>query len=168
MARPSKYNWEAIKEAYEGGIDKDEIVKNYKLDKKQLNNKIYDEKWEVKGHISTDINEFYANVHKTTQNIEKLHPTNQEIAINKLNTMQIDNELMDGTRRVAKMLLGVIARDKNEINLKNIKTVSSTLKDIESIANPKPETIINNANVQDTAPIKRVTIMRRSDIIDEL
>ena len=27
MARPSKYNWEAIKEAYEGGIDKQDIVK---------------------------------------------------------------------------------------------------------------------------------------------
>ena len=144
MARPSKYNWEAIKEAYEGGFDKDDIVKKYKITKKQLSNKIRDENWEVKGHITNQVDEFYATTHKTAQNVQKLHPENQEIVLEKVNTIAEDNELMQGTRKISKLLLSVIAQNRNDINLKNIKSISSTLKDIESIANPRPDAVINN------------------------
>jgi len=148
MARPSKYNWEAIKEAYEGGFEKEDIVKKHKVPRKLLSNKIRDDQWTVKGHISDEISEFYANTHKTTQNISKLHPENQEMVINKINTMQQDNELMEGTRKISKLLLSVIAQNRNEITLKNIKQVSSTLKDIESIANPHPTQDTNvNTNI---------------------
>lgn len=139
MARPSKYNWEAIKEAYEGGFDKDDIVKKYNITKKQLNNKIRDDNWIVKGHITSDINEFYATTHKTAQNVQKLHPENQEIVQERINTMAEDNELMQGTRKISKLLLSVIAQNRNEITLRNIKNVSGVLRDIEAIANPKPD-----------------------------
>lgn len=150
MARPSKYNWEAIQEAYEGGLNKDDIVKKYKLDKKQLNNKIYTGKWEVKGNLKADITEFYDNAHKMAQNVIKLHPENQELVIEKISTLEQDNELMSNNRKIAKLLQSIIVSNRNEINLKNIKTVSSTIKDIESIANPRPETVINNTNAQQT------------------
>ena len=38
--RPSKYNWEAIKEAYEKGFTKDEISIKFKVGNKLLGDKI--------------------------------------------------------------------------------------------------------------------------------
>ena len=149
MARPSKYNWEAIKEAYEGGIDKNDIIKKYKVDYKQLVNKANSEKWEVKGHLKAEIDGFYDNVHKTTQNIEKLHSDNQDILLERLNTLEQDNELVKNNRTIAKMLQGIIVSNRNSINLQNIKTVSGVIRDIESIANPqasKQEINIQNTN----------------------
>ena len=149
MARPSKYNWDAIKEAYEGGIDKNDIIKKYKVDYKQLVNKANSEKWEVKGHLKAEIDGFYDNVHKTTQNIEKLHPDNQDILLERLNTLEQDNELVKNNRTIAKMLQGIIVSNRNSINLQNIKTVSGVIRDIESIANPqanKQEINIQNTN----------------------
>ena len=149
MARPSKYNWDAIKEAYEGGIDKNDIIKKYKVDYKQLVNKANSEKWEVKGHLKAEIDGFYDNVHKTTQNIEKLHPDNQDILLERLNTLEQDNELVKNNRTIAKMLQGIIVSNRNSINLQNIKTVSGVIRDIEAIANPqanKQEINIQNTN----------------------
>ena len=149
MARPSKYNWDAIREAYEGGIDKQDIIKKYKIDNKQLLNKIYIEKWEVKGHLKAEVDGFYEAIHKTTQNIEKLHPDNQDILLERLNTLEQDNELIGNNRKIAKMLQGVIVSNRNSINLQNIKTVSGVIRDIESIANPqasKQEINIQNTN----------------------
>ena len=149
MARPSKYNWEAIREAYEGGIDKQDIVKKYKIDNKQLLNKIYNESWVVKGHLKAEVDGFYETIHKTTQNLEKLHPDNQDILLERLNTLEQDNELIGNNRKIAKMLQGIIVSNRNSINLQNIKTVSGVIKDIEAIANPqanKQEINIQNTN----------------------
>lgn len=157
MARPSKYNWEAIQEAYEGGIDKQDIIKKYKIDNKQLLNKIYNEKWVVKGHLKAEVDGFYEAIHKTTQNIEKLHPDNQDILLERLNTLEQDNELIGNNRKIAKMLQGIIVSNRNSINLQNIKTVSGVIRDIESIANPtNKETVINNANVQENKNLEIV------------
>ena len=163
MARPSKYDWEAIREAYEGGFDRDEICRKYRITPKILSNKINGEKWEIKGNIKADIEGFNEQVHKTSQNLQNLHQTNQELFIEKVNTQQEDNELMQGTRKISKLLLSIIAQNRNEINLKNIKTVSSTLRDIESIANPKPEAVINNANMQQNNTPTQINIMRDDD-----
>lgn len=147
MARPSKYNWEAIQEAYEGGIEKADIVKKYKVTNKLLSNKINQDKWVVKGNLKADIEGFYEQSHKMAQNIDKLHPENQDLMIKKLDTLEQDNELMGNNRKIAKMLQGVIVSNRNSINLQNIRNVSGTLKDIESIANPQAsKTEINNTN----------------------
>ena len=145
MARPSKYNWEAIKEAYEMGFDRDEICKKHRITPKQLSNKISEQNWAVKGTIKSDLKGLSEEVLKHSDNITKLHPANQDLALDVFNTTTQDQELMTNNRKIAKLLQSVIVSSRNEINLKNIKTVSSTLKDIESIANPKPEPIsINN------------------------
>jgi len=143
--RPSKYNWESIKVAYESGFEKDEIVKKFKVSKAILTNKINKERWAIKCDVTADINELNATSHKITQNYTKDEKV-AEMFIDRVNTIADDNELMQGTRKISKLLLSVIAQNKNEINLKNIKTVSSTLKDIENIANPRPDTVINNTN----------------------
>lgn len=148
MARPSKYNWEAVKEAYEGGIDIEAIVKGHKVPRKLLTNKIRDNKWVIKGHLKADVEGFYAETHKMAQNVEKLHPINQNIIIEKLNTLEQDNQLVSNNRKIAKMLQGIIVQNRNNITLSNIKNVSGVIKDIESIANPQSSKIeLNNTNV---------------------
>lgn len=64
----------------------------------------------------------------------------------KLDTMEQDNELMGNNRKIAKMLQGIIVSNRNAINLQNIKNVSGVIKDIESIANPRPESQVNIQN----------------------
>jgi len=144
MARPSKYNWEAIKEAFEHGFDRDEICAKYKITPKILSNRINQEKWVVKGTTKADIIGLSEQVHKTAQNITKLHPENQDLASEVFSTRSEDEELMTNNRKISKLLQSVIIQNRNDINLKNIKSVSSTLKDIESIANPRPEVAIQN------------------------
>ena len=158
MARPTKYNWEAIQEAYEGGLDKDLIVSKYKCAKKLLNNKILTDGWVVKGHLKADLDEFYATTHKTAENIQKLHPDNQDIMFQMTDTKQQDDELMINNRKLAKMLQGVIVANRESITLQNIKNVSGTLKDIESIANPSSSKIeVSNTNAQQNNKSIKVT-----------
>ena len=147
MARPSKYDWDAIKEAYEGGLDKADIIKKYHIDNKQLGNKVRDDGWVIKGHLKADIEGFYAKTAQMAQNIDKLHQSNQDLVIQKINTLEADNELMGNNRKIAKMLQGIIVANRNSINLQNIRNVSGTIKDIESIANP-PKQDINLTNAQ--------------------
>ena len=143
MARPSKYNWEAIQEAFENGFDRDEICKKYNLSAKQLSNKINQLKWVVKGTAKSDILGLSEQVHKTAQNITKLHPENQELASEIFTTQSEDEALMTNNRKIGKLLQSVIIQNRNDINLKNIKNVSGVLRDIEAIANPvKPQTAI--------------------------
>lgn len=147
MARPSKYNWEDIKLAYEGGLDKPDIEKKYGVTNKTLTNKINKELWEVKGTIKAQINEFEEAVRGIAQNPESI----QELIIEKINTQSLDNELINNNRKLAKLLQSVIVSNKTNINLNNIKSVAGTLKDIENIANPtanRTDIQINNTNAQ--------------------
>lgn len=57
MARPSKYNWKAIRKSYEDGFDINKLCDMYSIEKKTIQNRISSEKWEVTGNINTDINE---------------------------------------------------------------------------------------------------------------
>ena len=149
MARPSKYNWEAIQEAYESGFDRDEICKKYHITPKILSNRINKEEWSVKGSVKADVIGLSEQVHKTAQNITKLHPKNQELASEVFSTRTEDEELMTNNRKISKLLQSVIIQNRNSITLQNIKNVSSTLKDIESIANPQASKIeVNNTNAQ--------------------
>lgn len=147
MARPSKYNWDAIKEGYEKGLSPDELSKKFKATTKHINDKARLDKWQVNSDINNDINEFIATSQKLTNN--SIHDEINDIIVNKINTQILDNELISNNRKLAKMLQGVIVNERQKINIGNIKQVSSTLKDIETIANPQAsriDTIINNTN----------------------
>lgn len=165
MARPTKYDWEAIQEAIESGFDRDEICKKYRITPKILSNKINKEDWAVKGSVKADVIGLSEQVHKTAQNVTKLHPKNQELANEVFSTMTEDQELMTNNRKISKLLQSIIIQNRNDITLQNIKSVSGTLKDIESIANPQTSKAeINNINAQqNNSTEKRVTIVRRSD-----
>lgn len=147
MARPSKYNWDAIKDGYEKGLSSDELSKKFKATTKHINDKARLDKWQVNSDINNDINEFIATSQKLANN--SMHDEINDIIVNKINTQILDNELISNNRKLAKMLQGVIVNERQKINIGNIKQVSSTLKDIETIANPQAnriDTIINNTN----------------------
>lgn len=157
MARPSKYNWEAIQEAYEGGLDKADICRKYQLPNKLLLNKINMDKWVIKGNLKADVEGFYEQTHKMAQNIEKLHPDNQELMLKKLDTMEQDNELIGNNRKIAKMLQGVIVANRQDITLGNIRNVSGVMRDIESIANPQASRQDITVNTQTNVGIQTIT-----------
>ena len=78
MARPVKYNWAAIREAYEGGLNREDICRKYRVSNKLLGNQIRTEGWVVNGSINADVDAFYAGAHKMAQNLENLHPDMKE------------------------------------------------------------------------------------------
>lgn len=147
MARPSVYDWSMLQQAYENGISKDEICSKYKIPKNILTNKINKDRWIVKCDINSEINEFSAKLNAITQN-SKDNKIMQEVIADKLNTQLQDNEIIKNNRDLALLLQKKIVDNKEEINLKNIKTVSSTLRDLESIANPKPDIQIDNSKTE--------------------
>ena len=52
----------------------------------------------------------------------------------KIKTLELDNELILNNRKIAKLLQKRIVENKDNISLKNVKQVSSTILDIEKIA----------------------------------
>lgn len=156
MARPSKYNWEAIKEGFEKGLSAEDLSKKFKATIKHINDKARMDRWQVNSYINNDISEFIATSQKLANNSS--HDEINDIIVDKINTQILDNELISNNRKLAKMIQGVIVNERQKINIGNIKQVSSTLKDIESMANPSPNTLIqnNNANVQENKTIQIV------------
>ena len=159
MARPSKYNWEAIKEAYQDGVTIVELVKKYKVAKKTLENKISAEKWEVTGELNSHIEEFRESLGKISQNT-KDDPIKQEIAIGRISTILEDNELISNDRKLLKAFQGLIGqgiRSGMYRTPQDIKAGTSAIKDIEAIVNPqtnKQEINIQNSNAVQTNIVK--------------
>ena len=150
MARPSKYNWEAIQEAYEIGFNRDEICRKFKIDAKLLSNRLNQEQWQVKGSLRNDLKGLSENIEKTSLNITKLkNDAVQDLAVEVFSTMNEDQELMTNNRKIAKLLQSIIVANRQNIDLTNIRQVAGTIKDIEAIANPqasKQEINIQNTN----------------------
>lgn len=99
MARPQKFNWDEIREAYECGKTVDELVKKYKVTKKTLQNKISMQLWEVSGSIKSDIAAVTESLGKISgtisRNPSKAHIIAEDVLrdINQL-AEQIDAEKM--------------------------------------------------------------------------
>ena len=150
MARPTKYNWEAIKEAYIQGADIEDICRKYKIAKKTLQNKIYELRWEVKGNIDADINEFKAVLGKVTEKAQN-NPETTDIYLEKIVTVLEDNKLIQNNRKLLSAVQGIIGQElrNNKINASNVKSITGAILDIEKVANPqasKQEINIQNSN----------------------
>ena len=89
----------------------------------------------------------YETAKKVSKNIVEINAIENEV-ISRVNTMEIDNELMKENRVIAKILQETITASKGEIDLSNIKAVSGTLKDIEAIANPQASKTDVTVNTQ--------------------
>ena len=107
MARPTKYNWEAIEKAYIQGAEVDDICKKYKIAKKTLQNKISEMKWEVTGTLNADINEFKEVLGRVTQNAQN-NPETKEIYIEKIVTILEDNKLIQNNRKLLVAVQSII------------------------------------------------------------
>lgn len=151
MARPKMYNWELIEKAYIQGAEVDEICKLYKVSKKTLQNKISEKKWEVTGTLNAQINEFREVTGKVLREIGN-NPETQEIYTEKVITILEDNALITNNRKLLKAIQGIIGNEirNNKVNVSNVKSITGAIRDIEYVANPKTETIINNSNAVQT------------------
>jgi hypothetical protein len=73
----AKYNWIEIQKAYECGKSVDELVIKYDVEKKTLQNKISEKKWEVSGNIKATISDLKESVGKISgtlgNNPDKFH-----------------------------------------------------------------------------------------------
>ena len=145
LARPEKYNWTVIKEAFESGFSRDEIMAKFVISKKLLTDKINAQKWVVKSDVNTVVNELKAQSLLIADNYSK-HPEIEELFIAKLNTQKEDNELIGNNRKIAKLLQSVIVQQKNSINLTNIRNVSGVIRDIETMANPVNRDVVSHSS----------------------
>jgi hypothetical protein len=149
MARPKKYNWEAIQKAYEEGITINEISKNYGVAKKTLQNKVSEKKWELNGTINNQVNEFKESLERVSGIIGN-DSIKQEIVAERLNTIIQDNEIIGNNRKLAKAFQGLVGMGiKNKLykTPQDIKAGTSTLKDLESVANPQANKQESNINI---------------------
>ncbi len=126
----------------------DEICKKFSITRKALNNKIHLKDWTVLGHLKDDIEGISASLGNLSLNGTK-HQEVADIILTQLDTTLQDNELITNNRKISKLLHTVIIEHRDNIDLSNIKAISGTLKDIESIANPQSSKIdITNVNAQ--------------------
>ena len=86
MARPSKYNWEAIQKSYEDGFDINTLCDMYNIEKKTIQNRISSQKWEV-----TTI--------KEKEIIEKLNPIFEDI-IEEFGYESVNNVISDMIKKL--------------------------------------------------------------------
>lgn len=154
MARPTKYDWTAIEKAYIQGAEVDDICKKYKVAKKTLQNKIYEMRWEIKGNIDADVNEFRAVLGKVTETALN-NPETTDIYIEKIVTVLEDNKLIQNNRKLLVAVQGIIGQEikANKVNASNVKSITGAILDIEKVANPqasKQEINIQNSNAQQT------------------
>ena len=91
----------------------------------------------------------YETAKKVSKNLVEINAIESEV-ISRVSTMEVDNDLIQENRVIAKILQETIIASKKEIDLTNIKAISGTLKDIESIANPQAtnKVEVNNSNAQ--------------------
>lgn len=161
MARPSPINWELVEKAYKSGLNIDDICKNYKLAKKTLQNKIYANRWEVnQGNVNDDINEFKAVLGKVTGHAQDM-PEMANIIESKILTVLEDNKLISRNRTLLSSFQVLISNGMRTGVYKtaqDIKAGVSSITDIEKVANPSPNALIqnNNANVQENKTIQIV------------
>ncbi|MGD9623903.1 MAG: hypothetical protein AB7U51_04520 [Arcobacter sp.] len=135
MARPSIYNLDMLKQAYESGISKDEICTKYKIAKNILTNKINKDGWTIKCDINNDIIEFGAKLNAITQNY-KDNSLMQEVIIDKLQEIKINLIKIVGKNNYIRYKI-LITNQPNIIHLYNIDTtiddIILLIKDINDI-----------------------------------
>jgi len=163
MARPSKYDWNSIREAYEKGFSKDDIVRKFKIQKSILTNKINKEKWVVLCDVNSDIHELNAKSHQIAQNYTQNEKVS-EMFIEKINTIIDDNELVSNNRKLLKAFQGIIGKGIREDKFSTpaeIKAGVSAIRDIESVASP----IKSDIRVQNNIQNNQITEVKRT-IVD--
>lgn len=182
MARPTKYDWKEIKQAYECGITVDELSDRYEIEKKTLQNKISKELWEVMGNVKSEISNVKQSLGKVSgiiaQNPEKAHIIAEEVleSINsfadkidarklinsatKINLTKTIQHLQANTK-LEKINVGNGVQQFEEVGLgssdfKNIQdTIDKAAISLEvAPRHANQQLTINNANIQENIKIE--------------
>ena len=163
MARPSKYDWETIEPMLRAGRTPKYINEKFGVPFNAISNfvkknniRVNEVVNEVTNSIDRGVESIKNGINEVVNEVNEPDEVKKEmldIVNEKIDTLIVDNKIIDRNRQIATYLQGVIIKEKNNINLKNIKNVSGVLKDIESIANPqasKADINIQNTNASQT------------------
>ena len=142
----AKYDWEAIENAYKKGVDVTTICNKYKVARKTLQNRIYDKKWKVEqGNINEAMSEFGQNLGKLS-GIAQNDKILEDIVVERIQTIMEDNELTANNRKLLKLAQSILIKNKEKFDHTNIRNLTGAVKDIESVSNPTPKSVVNNNN----------------------
>ncbi len=94
MARPLKYNWGAIQEAYEGGLPIHDISKKFKVPVNKINEKAKIKQWDKKDNLKADIEGFKTSFKTITDEDNIKHKEVKEILTDEIIQTIKQNELI--------------------------------------------------------------------------
>lgn len=155
MAKPiSKRQWEEIKKDFEYGMSQADLRKKYDLSPSTLGTKIKRDGWRLSHEQASIISEFKESSAKISESFHNANEIQRKEILERVQTILEDNEIIQNNRKLLKAFQGKILnglKDGKYEKPSDIKAGTSALKDIENIANPKPDTVINNANLQNNS-----------------
>jgi hypothetical protein len=161
MAR-LKVDWEAVKKSYESGMDRKDICHAFNITPKTLRNKIYESKWTVQGQINAHIMEFSDKASLISKDIRDAHPLARPLIIEKVREIIEDSELLYTNRQLLRRAQNIAIRalNTNQVEFKDIRTLTGAVRDIESIVNPQQRGNVNVAVQNNTEVTTKVELTK--------
>ena len=156
MANYSPRFWNEVKEDFEAGMSQVDLRKKYGLSPSTLGTKIKRDGWRLSHDQTALLSEFKENSAKISESFRNANEMQRKEMVERVQTILEDNEIIQNNRKLLKAFQGKILnglKDGMYEKPQDIKSGTSALKDIESIANPKPEAVVNNTN-QNIAGVK--------------
>ena len=151
------YLWGEIKKDFELGMSQADIRKKYDVGAGTLGNKIKRDGWRLSQAQNEALSEFKEATVKISESFHGANESQKKEMTERVITIIEDNELIGNNRKIAKMLQGIIVANRQDITLGNIRNVSGTIKDIESMANPQSSRQEINVNTQTNVGIQTIT-----------
>lgn len=160
MARQIQpYVWEAVRIDFERGMSQADIRKKHGVGVGALGNKIKRNGWRLSQEQTATLSDFKTASGNLCESFHNANKMQKNEMTERIMTIMEDNELIQNNRRIAKMLQGVISTNKENITLANIRNVSGTIRDIETIANPQAKQEIN-VNTNATAGVQNNNVIQ--------
>ena len=161
MARPSKYNWDEIRHAYESGVDVNKLCLKYGVVKKTLENRIHSNKWEVMGEINSAINEVSESFGRVSgikeKYPEKAHIIDEQIEEKTKHLQFINNLTLKNLSVMAKKINEDLSIQDHKFVAETVDKAAITLKVADRHA---PKTEINNTNANQVNAPTQINIIR--------
>jgi len=73
---------------------------------------------------------------KSNKSVTEIKAIEQAVK-ERISTTELDNEIMLNNRKLAKLFQAIILKNKDDITLKNVKSLTGSVKDLESMVNPQ-------------------------------
>ncbi len=129
-----------------------QIRKKYNIGAGTLGNKIKREGWRLSHEQTSAVKEFKDASVKISESFHNANEIQKKELVDRVITVMEDNELISNNRKILKGFQNLIAQGvKNKTTYKtagDIRAGVGSIKDIETIANPKSDNnlIVNNQN----------------------